>query len=125
MVVRLVFFVAFVLLTNVDAAEHPLFCSPTALVTDHGNGNIYVADQTGKRVLQLDLARGVVVHSIPLPECPTGLAINQAADTLFVSTQATQQSVFVIDLNRGEVKTRLPAGHTSMAPVLSADESIL
>ena len=47
--------VAFVLLTSVDAAEHSVYCSPAALATDQANGNIYIADETGKRVLQLDL----------------------------------------------------------------------
>ena len=103
----------------------PVYTSPVALAADSVDGNIYVADATGSRVLQVDPLRELVVGLIELPESPSGLALNRAADTLYVTSNGAKGTVFVVDLSSRQVRSTLRAGHTPMAPVLNREKSVL
>lgn len=60
-----------------------------------------------------------------MPHRPTGLALNQAGDRLYVTTLDPEGSVYVIDAEAQRVVSVLRAGHTTAAPVLSGDERTL
>ena len=103
----------------------PVYTSPLLLVADPAGKTIYVADETGSRILQVDLGTQQVVARMPLPERPTGLALNKAGNRLYVTSHSPTGAVFVIDPLAGKITSVLQAGHTTMAPVLSANESLL
>ena len=109
----------------VSFADGPEYCSPAFLVSDRSGTNIYIADATACRILHLDSRHRRVVREIALPDSPTGMAMTKAGDRLYVTSRSTRGDVFVVDLDQGNVASVLKAGHTGMAPVLSADESIL
>ncbi len=107
------------------ATAEPVVSSPSFLVADPSGKRIYVADETASQIIELDAEEGKILQKIPVPSRPTGLALSKAGDRLYVTSQGAEGDVFVIDLDAGRIATTLKAGHTAMAPVLSADESTL
>lgn len=105
--------------------ENMPYHSPTALAADAAGAALYVADETGSQVLQVDLAENRVSRSIPVPGHPTGIALNRTADRLYVTTDTPADSVLAVDLKTGKVLSEIPVGHAPRSPVLSADESLL
>jgi YVTN family beta-propeller protein len=99
--------------------------SPTALVLSPDGSKVYVACGTAGVVKTVDLASGEILASIRVPKRPTGLALSADGERLFVTCAAAQSEVCVVNLARGKVTARLPAGHTATAPVLSPDGNTL
>ncbi len=107
---------------GVDVATLPL--SPTAIVATRDGAKLYVACATANVVLVL--ARdGVVRERIPVLAAPSGLALSRDGARLAVTCAAPVSAVCLIDLARGNAVIRLPAGHTAMTPVFSADGDTL
>ncbi|MCZ6792806.1 MAG: c-type cytochrome [Planctomycetota bacterium] len=109
----------------VALADEPSYSSPAALAVDSSGRHVYVADETGSRLIHVDTTQGDVRRRIPLPARPTGIALEPRKNRLYVTTAGTSGQVLVVDLERAEVAEVCRAGHTPMAPVLSEDGSIL
>ncbi len=101
------------------------YLSPETLVTDSAGKTLYVAARTGKQVICVDVASGKVTKSLPVPGTPTGLAIGNTSNRLFVTDGQPQGKVLVIDLKTDAVAGEIPVGHTPGAPILSPDEKNL
>lgn len=98
--------------------------SPTALVASADGKLLYVAGGTAGAVWVVDLA-GAVQRKIAVPASPSGLALSPDGQRLAVTCSAPQSVVCLIDLARGRVVERFPAGHSATAPVFSADGTVL
>lgn len=108
-----------------DAEALPPWMSPSVLVAAPDGQTLFVACATGNRVLTVDLATRKVTRTIAMPSPPTGLALTADGKTLFVTCAAPQSEVCVVDVARACVISKIPAGHTAMAPGLSPDEKTL
>lgn len=101
-------------LAALASAEEPL--RPCALAADPGGRFLYVAESGGRRVAVVDLASGRIAREIPLPEPPSGLALD--GGRLYVTGAAPQGRLHVVDLESGGIAASLLAGHMPGAPVL-------
>jgi len=95
--------------------------SPCALVAAPDGRTVYVASATGNRVLCFDTANRKVVGSVSIPESPSGLALSTNGRWLYVTCAGPESKVCVVDVARQRIIAIIPAGHTAMAPVASAD----
>jgi len=66
-------------------------------------------------------AQSRLTRSIATPPSPTGVALSADGKTLLVTCAGPQSQVCVVELVKGRVVAKLPAGHTAMSPVLSPD----
>jgi YVTN family beta-propeller protein len=82
---------------------------------------LYIACATGNRVLVFDLGTRQVTKAIATLPSPTGLALSADGKTLLVTCAGPESQVCVVDVVKGRVVAKLPAGHTAMSPVLSPD----
>ena len=73
----------------------------------------------------LDSGTRQISRSIKVPNAPLGLALARDGKTLYVTCAAPESTVCVVDTGKGEVTARIPAGHTTLAPVLSPDGRLL
>jgi YVTN family beta-propeller protein len=99
--------------------------SPSTLAASPDGRTLFVACVTGERVLMLDLATRQVTGSVSVPAPPTGLAVSADGSTLFVTCAAPESQVCIVDVAKGRVTAKLPAGHSACAPVLSPDGKTL
>jgi YVTN family beta-propeller protein len=99
--------------------------SPCALVAAPDGQTLYVACETGNRVLVVDLASRKVSAAVRVPHPPTGLALSSDGKTLLATCADATSQVCVIDTARQRVIRKLPAGHTALAPVLAPDGKTL
>ena len=89
--------------------------SPAAVAPDPGGKLLYVACSTTNLALAVDAADGRIARQMSVPS-PSGLAVSKGK--LYVTCAASAGSVVVIDLSTGRITTRIPVGHTPMAPIL-------
>jgi YVTN family beta-propeller protein len=99
--------------------------SPAALAAAPDQRTLYIACATGDRVLVFNLATRKVAKSIATPKSPTGLALSTDGKSLYVTCAAPESCVCVVNVAKGRIASRLPAGHTAMSPVLSPDGKTL
>jgi DNA-binding beta-propeller fold protein YncE len=95
--------------------------SPGAMVAAADGSRLYVAGATGGRVLEVDPSRGTVTRHWLVPGAPSGLALARDGRTLYVTCAAPESRVAVLDLVGDQAVQSYPAGHTTTAPVVSAD----
>lgn len=107
---------------SADAAAEP--SAPTALVRSKDGEEIYAALGPAQAIVVVDAA-GTLRRRIALPGYPSGLALSPDGTRLAVTCAAPRSLVCLVDLRRGEVVARLPAGHTALGPVFSPDGSQL
>jgi len=99
--------------------------SPTALVASSDGKALYLACATANRVLCFDLAKQKVSDSITMPEPPSGLTLSPDNTRLFVTCDAPESKVCIVDLANWKIIATIPAGHTARAPVVSPDGKTL
>jgi DNA-binding beta-propeller fold protein YncE len=101
------------------------YLSPSALVTSHDGKQIYIACSTANHVGVYDIEERKIVREIEVAPSPTGLALSPDGEQLFVTCAAPRSKICIIQTSSGKVHSILTAGHTTMAPVLSPDGSVL
>ena len=114
--------VAILMIVSARAAD---YLSPVCLVASRDEKQLYVAEATAKQVAVVDAASGKVVASIPLSGEPSGLALAPDGTRLYVTAGSAAGKINVLNLAKNAVEEMLPAGHTPIAPVLSADGKTL
>ena len=114
-----------ILIMAAPAVAGARWLSPSALAASPDGRTLFVACVTGERVLMLDPATRRVTGSVSMPAPPTGLAVSADGKTLFVTCAAPASQVCIVDVARGRVTARMPAGHSACAPVLSPDGKTL
>ncbi len=114
---------SFLIVSNTQAQEG--YLSPSALAASNDGKTLYIAGATAGKVLVFDTASRKVTGSVAVPAAPSGLALSPDGAQLFVTCASPNSQVCIIDTAAGKVTTMLPAGHTTMAPVVSADGKTL
>lgn len=95
--------------------------SPLAVAAPPDGGRVYVVQHTGQRIDVVDPASKKIVGSIAMAAAPSGLALDAARNRLYVTCGLDTGQVTVIDTNADRIDFTLAAGHTPVAPVVSAD----
>lgn len=121
---KVIFGVMISVLVAMPAFAADSHVSPIALVAAKDGKTVYVAGHTAGQVAILDVAKATT-RLVPVPGCPTGLALADDGNSLFVSVAGPAGGVHVVDLKMGTISGSLPTGHTPMAPVLSPDGNTL
>src|ERR1017187_8323429 len=121
---KLVLAMSFMIGTAIQASP-PAWLSPAALVASPDGTTLYIACATGNRVLVFDLASRKVTRSVQVAPSPTGLCLSADGLRLFVTCAAPTSRVCIVDTAQGRVIGELPAGHTSIAPMLSPEGQTL
>lgn len=116
---------ATLLASMVGLAKDAAPLSPTELVASSDGQSLYVACATAGQVLVLDTGSRRVARTIAVPDSPQGLALARDGTTLYVTCAAPESTVCVVDTASGKVTAKIPAGHTTLAPVLSPDGKTL
>jgi YVTN family beta-propeller protein len=101
--------------------DRQCYLSPTAVIATKDEGTLFIACPTANRVLRLDLPSRKLSASLEVPSSPTGLALSKDGSRLFVTCAAPESRVWVADAANGRFVEEIRAGHTAMAPVVSAD----
>ena len=99
--------------------------SPTDLVASPDGQTLYVACATAGQVAVFDTGTHEIARTIAVPDSPLGLALSRDGATLYVTCAAPESTVCVVDTAGGKVTAKIPAGHTTVAPVLSPDGKTL
>jgi YVTN family beta-propeller protein len=99
--------------------------SPIALAATGDGANIFVACGTTNQVLRFDTARKKVTGSITMPLPPSGLVLSPDNRSLYVTCAGPESLVSIVDTAQLTITRSIPAGHTSMAPVLSREGKTL
>ncbi len=107
------------------AVCHADALSPTAIVADASGATLYVAASTACRILVVNAATGTVTGTIPLPQNPSGLALSADGKCLYVTGDAPDGQLFVIDTATKQPLHSISVGHTPLSPVLSPRGDIL
>ncbi|MGZ5566438.1 MAG: cell surface protein, partial [Limisphaerales bacterium] len=106
-------------------ASSTTYLSPTALVATSDGQTLYIACATANRVLVFDTASKQTKRAISVPDAPLGLVLSPDGSSLFVTCAAPQSTICVIDVAKGKITAKIPAGHTAMAPLCSRDGKTL
>ncbi len=101
------------------------WCSPGALAASNDGRTIYIACETGRRVEVFDVERREVIRRLEMPAPATGLVVSPDSAQLYVTCAAPKSSVQVIDTASWRRLASIPAGHTSLAPVLDSSGATL
>jgi YVTN family beta-propeller protein len=97
----------------------PGYLSPESIIASQDGRVLYLAEATGQQVVMVDAISTTVTQTVRLDAPPTGLAL--AGKQLIV----TAGGVYTLDASDLRVLSRLDAGHTPTAPVVSPDGSTL
>jgi YVTN family beta-propeller protein len=108
----------------VDSVPATYF-SPAALAVAPDGKFVFVACSTARQIAFFDTEIDQVTATLPVPETPSGLALSKNGKLLYAVCAAPRSVVCVIDVAARRITAQIPAGHTAMAPVLSADETTL
>jgi DNA-binding beta-propeller fold protein YncE len=103
----------------------PQYRSPTLVLPSGAPNAVFVTEFTAGRVAEVDLATGKELRSFKTATAPTGLARDAKNNLLFVTTDGPDAKIVAFNLASGRQAFELPAGHTPMAPVLTADGQTL
>jgi YVTN family beta-propeller protein len=106
--------------------------SPTAMAATKDSKSVFIACATANRILRFDAVERRVSDWVAMPASPSGLALSPDERRLFVTCAAPASTVCVVEVESGngkaarlEIRARIPAGHTAMAPVVSQDGKTL
>lgn len=98
------------------SAERPV--GPSDLAVDSKCRHLYVACADAKEVLWVALPGGEIQRRVDVPAAATGVVLDPAGQTLYVTCAAPQSSVLELDVASGQVTRTVAAGHGAMSPVL-------
>lgn len=106
-------------------AQGPNYCSPIALGVDGAKEFMYVADQTGGRLIKFDLKKRQVRSVWNLAQEIQGLVVSKDGKTIYAVCGRHNGYLLIVDAQNGSVKNKILLGHTPMSPVLSPTEKVL
>ncbi len=89
------------------------------------DGTLYIGCSTSTEVLVFSPAMRKIVRRLGLPGSPSGLTLSANGEKLFATCAAPESQVCVLDTSSGRILQILVAGHTSLGPALSPDETKL
>ncbi len=95
--------------------------SPLDLVAATETGSVYIINHTGASVERVDINSEALTASVPLNGAPSGLVLDPDGERLFVTWGTADGAVDIIDTRTFKRVGSFRAGHTPLAPQLSAD----
>ncbi|MCX7008803.1 MAG: YncE family protein, partial [Kiritimatiellaeota bacterium] len=101
------------------------YLSPTLVIPSGEKNAVFVTEYSANRVVETDFAAGKELRSFKTALPPTGLARDAKNNLLFVTTEGPEGQILAFNLSNGRQSFALTAGHTPMAPVLTADGKTL
>lgn len=113
------FFIYFLVFLGGTYAQASDYLSPVALTRDTLGQHLYVAEQTGHSVAEINLHTQQVTRRFSTNGPVTGLTV--AGNRLYVTSGVANGRVDVFDLQTGNSVQSLTAGHTPMSPQVSSD----
>jgi YVTN family beta-propeller protein len=114
-----------VTLTDVVRAESSDYLSPVQLTVSADGDVLFVAEATARQIAFVNVERGAVDKTVKLLARPTGLVLSPNGRQLFVTDDAPEGAVHIIDTRTARIENEIPLGHTPSAPVISADGATL
>ncbi|MEN6309721.1 MAG: cytochrome D1 domain-containing protein, partial [Anaerohalosphaeraceae bacterium] len=99
--------------------------SPLDITLSTKDNLAYSAQHTGQCVDIISLKSKEIVHSIPLDGAPSGLALDDMQNRLYVTYGLNPGNIAIIDTQSINIVFTLPAGSAPIAPVISADGKTL
>lgn len=105
--------------------QGPSYCSPIALSVDGNKEFMYVADQTGGRIIKFDLQKRQVRSVWKLAGEVQGLVVSKDGKTIYATCGRHDGYLLVVNANDGAITRKILLGHTPMSPVLSPSEKEL
>jgi len=99
--------------------------SPAALVPSADGKELFIACETANEVIAYNVAEREITRRIELPGSPSGLTLTSDGQTLYVTCSAPKSWIYAIRTSTAKIRTRLPSGHTTMAPLVSPDGRFL
>ncbi|MBP7933068.1 MAG: cell surface protein [Phycisphaerae bacterium] len=117
----------FVTLLNLAGAVEasPADLAPIALTANRSGTFLFVAEANARQVAVFDLTARNVRQTVDTSGQPTGLTLSPDERCLYVTCEGPEGIIDVIDPTTGRKTRQLRAGHTPMAPLLSADGKLL
>lgn len=109
---------------DLPTSQYPKYLSPADLAASSDGKYVYVALQQMKQVAQFDCASNQVVKYFSVPNEPTGVAVAQNGETIYVTCASERWpagTVCVISTETGKITRRIAAGHYARSPVLSSN----
>ena len=100
------------------------YLSPSALAVGGGGKVLYVVCETAENIQVFDTDAEKVIARYPV-EKVTDLALSPDQSRLFATAGGFNGTLHEIDVKSGRIIRSLPAGHTPLAPVISADGKTL
>lgn len=127
---RIVFvFIIVILLTGFKlmlSKQDQAVIRPLKVIHSNEGSALFVLSENPNLLLELDHQSGKTLRKLELNYRPSGAAINQSGDRIFITANGAEGLVLELDANDfsvlREVKT---GGHTPVSPVLSPDEKYL
>jgi len=95
--------------------------SPLNVVVSSKDNLAYAVQHTGRYVDIVSLESKAIVHSIPLDGAPSGLALDETQNRLYVTYGINPGCVAIIDTQSKKIAATVPAGFAPIAPVVCAD----
>jgi len=95
--------------------------SPCDIDVFKGTSKALVTEHSGRQLDILDLKDDSVTRSIRLKNRPNASAISPDNRTIYVAQGVGPGSILVIDTESGDIRHKIPVGHTPLSPVVSQD----
>ena len=102
----------------------PAYLSPVDVKTSKDGMTLYLACTTGDQIQVFDVKQETVTSHIDV-EAVQALALSPDGSRLFALAGEFKGQLLEIDTQNNKVMRTFPAGHTPMAPVISADGKTL
>jgi YVTN family beta-propeller protein len=113
---------------DLETVQKPKYLTPSSMVVSPDKEQIFICEQTAKKVDVFSVSSNSVVRSIRVPNEPTGIAVSSNGSHLYVTCASERWPggmICVINSESGVVLKRIPVGHMARSPVLSPDNSML
>ncbi|NLH16568.1 MAG: c-type cytochrome [Phycisphaerae bacterium] len=101
------------------------YLSPQDVVASADGKLLYLSLATADAVGVFDIASGKLIKTIPVAGTPSGLALDDKSNRMYVAIAKVAGTVCVIDLATGTIAGTISVGHTPVAMALSADGKML
>ncbi len=92
------------------------YISPAGMTLDANT--LYIADKTGRQILEYATDTRQITCVFPLPASPLGITAQSESGLVYITAGVSSGAVFVLDPSQG-ITHIIPVGHTPMSPVLN------
>jgi len=117
--------VGLISLANTYGANDNKYLSPLQVLASKEGKSLYIAEYTAKQVAVFDTEKNKVTDTIRIPGPPSGLALSDDWNKLYVTVASPAGKVCIVNIKEKKVTENLPVGHTPTAPVISPDGRFL